>query len=288
MEIVHGKTLEFTPPPLKHRGDGIAFKSLFRGEEGTPENYYLSVARQSDFYSPRHKHNFDQFRFAVRNDVSIGPDMLLREGELVYHPEAVQYGPQYDKGGDRDVLVLQFGGTSGQGYLSFDQLATAQPALKEKGRFEGGKYYAENDGTTDGKDAYEALWEYYNRRPLIYAAPRFDNPIIVKPQNFAWKPYMSAGEGIFNKTLGVFTERETRVQVVRIVAGRKWHVVAQNATQLLYVLRGEGTATTQTGHSPSEAFQAESSIRLKGDSDGVLLSASADVEVLHFILPTLS
>lgn len=289
IEVVHGRDLDFSPPPLKHRGDGLAFKNLFRGEDGTPENYYLALARQGDFYSPRHKHNFDQFRYAVRNDVSISPDMLLRESELCYHPEAVHYGPQKDEGGYRDVLVLQFGGASKQGYLSFDQLATAQAALKEKGRFEGGRYYAANAGAaSEGKDGYEALWEYYNHRPLVYAEPRFDKPIIVKPKSFAWKPYTSAGKGIFKKTLGMFTERETCVQIVKIVAGHEWLVRAQDATQLLYVLQGRGVGSQPEAGGKVVAFQEESAIRLTRNTNDVALSADTDLEVMQFILPTLS
>ncbi|KAJ5612482.1 hypothetical protein N7510_005676 [Penicillium lagena] len=288
IDIVQGSDLEFIAPPLKHRGDGLAFKNLFRGEDGTPENYYLALARQRDFYSPRHKHNFDQFRYAVRNDVSIGPDMLLREGELCYHPEAVHYGPQKDEGGDRDVLVLQFGGASKQGYLSFDQLATAQAALKEKGRFEGGRYYADSDGAaSEGKDGYETLWEYYNHRPLVYAEPRFDKPIIVKPKGFDWKPYTSAGQGVFKKTLGVFTERETCVQIVKIVAGNKWHVRVQDAIQLLYVLQGKGVGSQPTGGTVV-LLHEESAIRLTRNSHDIHLSASTDVEIMRFVLPTLS
>lgn len=286
MDIVNGNSAEFIPPPLKHRGDGIAFKDVFRGDQGTPENYYLSLVRQGDFYSPRHRHNFDQFRFAVRNNVSIGPDMLLHEGELCYHPEAVQYGPQQDEGGDRDVLVLQFGGASGQGYLTFDQLAAAQSTLKETGRFEGGKYYA-NDNSAEAKDGYEALWEHCNGRPLVYPEERFDKPVIVKPKGFSWKPSKS-GQCVFYKNLGVFTERETRVQSVRIEAGGKWQVDAENAIQLLYVLRGEGNASLNNGQASPEAIQYESAIRLKPGSESVVFSTTSEVEFLHFVLPILS
>lgn len=286
MDIVNGKSAEFVPPPLKHRGDGLAFKDVFRGDLGTPENYYLSLVRQGDFYSPRHRHNFDQFRFAVRNDVSIAPDMLLHEGELCYHPEAVQYGPQKDEGGDRDVLVLQFGGASGQGYLTFDQLASAQSTLKETGRFEGGKYYV-NDNSSEAKDGYEALWEHCNGRPLVYPEERYDKPVIVKPKGFSWKTGKS-GQGVFYKTLGVFTERETRVQSVRVEAGGKWQVDAENAIQLLYVLRGEGNASLNNGQSSPEAIQYESAIRLKPGSESVVFSTTSEVELLHFVLPMLS
>lgn len=289
MDITQGASLEFIPPPVKHRGNGLKFKDLFRGDEGTPENYYFSVVRQRDFYSPRHKHNFDQFRYALRNTVSISPDVILSEGELAYHPEGVHYGPQRDDDGkDRDVLVLQFGGTSGQGYISFDQLAQTQAQLKERGRFEGGKYYSEVD-RIHGKDGFEATWEHHNGRPLVYPLPRFDNPIIVKPQNFGWKPYASSSvdEGVFYKNLGTFTERETRVQVLRIDAGKTWRLDAQNSIQLLYVLRGQGSVTTQSEKDSSETVQVESAIRLKPESEGILLHATSGMEILHFILPML-
>ncbi|OKL60850.1 hypothetical protein UA08_03206 [Talaromyces atroroseus] len=293
MDITQGAQLEFTPPPLKHRGDGIAFKDLFRGEDGAPENYYFSVARQAYFYSPRHRHNFDQFRYALRNTVSICPDMVLAQGELAYHPEGVHYGPQHDDDGlDRDVLVLQFGGTSGQGYLSFQQLAQAQEPLKEKGRFEGGKYYANGSDANgvDGKDGYEAIWEHHHGRPLVYPPPRFDKPILVKPENFGWKPYPGLGEGVFYKNLGIFTERETRVQMVRTDSGSTWRLDAQNSIQLLYVVRGQGSAMVVRSEkgSFSQAIQVESAIRLKPESESILLSATSEMEILHFVLPMLS
>ncbi|CRG83413.1 hypothetical protein PISL3812_00764 [Talaromyces islandicus] len=290
MDIVHGTSAAFIPPPLKHRGDGLAFKDVFYGDKGTPENYYLSLVRQGTFFSPRHKHNFDQFRYAVRNNVSIGPDMLLHEGELSYHPEAVHYGPQHDEDGERDVLVLQFGGASGQGYLTFDQLAEAQAALKEKGRFEGGKYYADGNASAEAKDGYEALWEHCNGRPLVYPAGRYHDPIIIRPKAFSWKPIKPGEKGVLYKNLGVFSERETRVQTVRIEAGGKWQVEAENAIQLLYVLRGEGNASlSEEQTSPSsEAIKFESAIRLKPGSDSVVFWTDSEVEFLHFVLPMLS
>ncbi|KAJ6097511.1 hypothetical protein N7499_001885 [Penicillium canescens] len=138
MDIGHGKELQYEELGLKHRGSGLAFKYLFLGEENTPENYLFSISRQGAFYSPVHRHTFDQFRYAYRGDVSIAPD-LLHEGELCYHPEGVFYGPQLDEGGQCDVLVLQFGGASGKGYLSFAQIAKGQEKLKEQDRIQKGK-----------------------------------------------------------------------------------------------------------------------------------------------------
>jgi hypothetical protein len=48
--------------------------------------------------------------------------MTVREGELCYHPKGVGCRPQVDEedGTDHILLILQLGGTIGQGYLSYD------------------------------------------------------------------------------------------------------------------------------------------------------------------------
>jgi hypothetical protein len=119
MEVVKASELNFQPPPLTHRGPGIEFKDLFRGTEGTPENYYFALVKQEKFYFPIHKHNFDQFRYAYQGDFSIASDITIRQGELAYHPEGVEYGPQ-DDGNETEhiLLIVQFGGASGQGFLT--------------------------------------------------------------------------------------------------------------------------------------------------------------------------
>jgi hypothetical protein len=105
-EIVHGDELEFKALCFKHRVGEPSFKYLLRGQDGTPENYMLALALQRSFYSPVHKHNFDQFRFAYRGDFSISPTMTIEEGELCYHPEGVEYGPQLDEEDGKDHILL--------------------------------------------------------------------------------------------------------------------------------------------------------------------------------------
>jgi hypothetical protein len=59
-------------------------------------------------------------------------DVTIRQGELAYHPEGVEYGPQ-DDGNETEhiLLIVQFGVASGQGILTYDQLATGQAKPKE-------------------------------------------------------------------------------------------------------------------------------------------------------------
>lgn len=275
MDIVHGKALHYKELSLKHRGSGLLFKDLFLGEENTPENYLFTIARQGAFSSPIHKHTFDQFRYAYRGDVSIAPDLLLREEELSYHPEGVLYGPQLDEGGERDVLVLQFGGTSGQGYLSFAQITEGQEKLKESGRFENGKYHPADGG--EPMDGYEALWQSYSGRPLEYPAARYHSVIVSKPVNYSWVP--SESSNVFTRTLGVFTERQTKADMFKIEAQGKVEIPGEHAIQLLFVLKGQGKAN-------ETSLEVESAVRLSPET-GVLLSSEHGMELLRFVLPML-
>ncbi|OOF90598.1 hypothetical protein ASPCADRAFT_135054 [Aspergillus carbonarius ITEM 5010] len=284
-EIIHGSTTPYIPLSLTHRGPGLSFKHLFLGTEQTPENYLFSLAHQSIFYSPRHKHNFDQFRFAYRNSVSISPDIMLQEGELCYHPEGVEYGPQDDPEGGREVLVLQFGGASGQGYLSFGEVAKVQTILKGRGRFVGGKFFEGLEGEDEkegakGKDGYQALWEEMMGRELVYPAPGYGGPVVVKPDGFSWvKAGEGEGEGAWRKCLGVFSERETRVEMVKLDEGGRLMVGKRDAIQLYFVLKGEGRVDGE------EVWQ-ESAVRLQ-PGDGAEFASEKGMEFLRFVLPML-
>src|SRR5271165_4603582 len=45
------------------------------------------------FYSPRHRHNFDQFRYVVYGETNISKGRDLHQGEIGYFPEGTYYGP---------------------------------------------------------------------------------------------------------------------------------------------------------------------------------------------------
>ncbi|KAL7919883.1 hypothetical protein ACQKWADRAFT_183387 [Trichoderma austrokoningii] len=284
MEIVHGKDLPFSDLSLKHRNSGLAFKNLFIGQENTPENHLFALVRSIGFYSPRHKHNFDQFRYAYKGDISINPNKYAAEGELVYHPEGVCYGPQKDSEGERVVLILQFGGTSGQGFLSYRQLEEGQKELAQLGHFEGGKYYRNgNQEGVESQDGFEALWEKFNGRRLIYPPGRYKDPIFMSPANYEWRPAdnLANTEGMaFKKSLGVFTERETRAEMVKIKKLGKLSIPSENSIRLLFAVSGAGEVETQS-------WAEESAIRIS-PGKGIVLSAHQDAEFLMFTLPLLN
>lgn len=276
MEVVYGKSLTYEGALLKHRGSGLAFKDLFLGsDDDIPNNYLFVIARQESFYSPVHRHNFDQFRFGLSGDISILPDLTVSDGELCYHPEGVYYGPQDDGPGVREVLVLQFGGASGQGFLSHKLINTAQEKLGKKGRFEKGKFYEE--GKDSPVDSFQALWEDTMGKQLVYPKGRYDRPIKMHPDNYEWRKVPGAN-GTWKKTLGVFSERETRAEMFRI-SQESWEVPGEDAVQLFFVLEGAGTVDGQK-------LEELAAGRLK-PGKGAVVSTDGNITFLRYVLPTL-
>lgn len=279
MEITHGSQMTFQDPRAKHRPGGLAFKTLSKGTEGTPENYLFVLARQEGFYSPRHKHNFDQFRYAIKGKFNLAPGIDLEEGSLAYHPEGVYYGPQDDGTDEMILLVLQFGGASGQGFLSLDQIRAANAELLKTGKFEQRKYYANDNGEgAEPVDGFEAAWSFANGRKLVYPEPRYNAPIIMHPESFTWR---SCGANAHQKTLGIFSERQVTVKMVKVESDGNVHIDkgTEPSIQLIYVIGGEGRVG-------DESIQTESCVRLLPGSECVI-TGGRHLKLLHFTMPLL-
>jgi len=62
-----------------HPTGALGQRYLFVGEDGTPENFMLSLADNlGRFRMVRHRHNFDQFRFAISGDMVMGNGRVLQ------------------------------------------------------------------------------------------------------------------------------------------------------------------------------------------------------------------
>lgn len=274
MQLSHGSEMPFEPFRSEHRAGTLAFKFLLKGDPGTPENYSLSLARQQgSFFAPRHRHNFDQFRMALVGDFSMGAGRELKEGEIGYFPEGTLYGPQDDKDGDRELLVLQFGGASGAGYLDQAALKRASEELKTKGRFEAG-HFVGPDGAR--KDGYEAIWEHVNGRPLRYPQRRYTYPVFMRPANFAYRQ-VDGAPGASRKLLGIFSERETRLEMVKLEAGARFVAGNGDAIVIVFVLEGNGSLG-------EVAYARHTALEVAPDKQAVL-NATKQTEMIVITLP---
>ena len=202
MRIAHGDQVEEKIRFHQHRQGMFRHRTVAAGEPGTPGNFILEMVRTTDdFFSPRHRHNFDQFRYQLEGEFDFDRNGKMAPGVIGYFPEGTPYGPQSSSVSSL-TLVLQFGGASGNGYMTQEQLEAGTAELKAHGTFEKG-VFRRNEGE-DGKrnvDGYQAVWEHVNKRPMTYPAQRYRDPIMMSPEHFEWVPVEGAP--------GIVVERAT-------------------------------------------------------------------------------
>jgi len=276
MKVVQGDRLS-EDARSSHRGGTVSYVRLLEGEANTLENFSLVLARTPGRFSPRHRHNFEQFRLQLEGVADYGRTGKLKPGMLGYFPEGVHYGPQ-TQGEDLAMLVLQCGGASGGGYLGRDGEMTYAQELSAYGEFRDGVFHRNPD--QPGKrnvDAFQAIWEYVNGRELVYPKPRYDKPILMHPENFDWLPSPHE-EGVATKFLGAFTECETAVEFIRINSGSSH--TATGKRDIYYVVDGSGMVA-------GEPLRRMTTVWLDAGS-AAEFTAEDRVEMVHFRLPDLS
>ncbi|MGO9450119.1 MAG: cupin domain-containing protein [Candidatus Binataceae bacterium] len=281
MQVAHGAAMTFGPVS-GHRSGGIDFKRLIQGAPGAPDNFELSLVRiAADYYTPRHRHNFDQVRLCLEGVMNFAPGRNLEPGSVGYFPEGTFYGPQQDTTMSI-ALVLQMGGAAGYGFMSYDQLNAGYQRLCDYGNFDHGVFTrTTSDGRTVRKDSYEAVWEHVMRREVEYPQPRFENPVVMFPRNFNW---VNAGDGFEVKRLGGFGERGLELSFIRGARGAK-HTVrgAATAPELLFLTSGAMRASNS-----SEALEAHTAWRLDSADVGATFEVMQDAEIFMIRLPVFS
>jgi hypothetical protein len=227
-----------------HRKGLLQNKRLLSGTEGRPDNYELSIVDVAgDYGTPRHQHNFDQIRFQLVGAFGYGQEDedVQEEGSIGYFPEGVAYSQR--SVGHCRTLLLQFGGNSGAGFMSYAQLEGGQAKLLRRGDFLHGKF---RDGSGEGgaaeKDAYEAIWEEVNGRDIAYPRPRYRAPIIAAPENFGWVP-LPGQEGCAARACGSFGERGVGFGFIRVGPSRHLALLPH---RLYYVLSGTGNCGSES------------------------------------------
>ncbi len=256
------------------RAGVFRFRRIHKGVEGSADNFTLELVRLStDFYSPRHRHNFDQFRFQLEGDFDFARNGKSTPGTVIYHPESAPYGPQ-TSGEETLVLVLQFGGASGNGFMSAEQLAGAVDELNKTGKFENGVYTRTHEnGRKVNTDGFEAAWEHVHGRAVDYAPPRYQDPVFMHRDNYDWIAVPDR-PGVSVKLMGAFTERKTEVGFVRLDAGATCTVTGP---KIYFVVSGEGGAG-------GADYQKFTTLHVEAGEQGEISAATAS-EIYFMGLP---
>jgi quercetin dioxygenase-like cupin family protein len=243
MNIAHSETIPWGPVRTL-RGGSLRFKTLLEGAERTPTNFSMVLADTDiSFKSPRHRHNFDQIRITLEGSTNFGPRQNIEVGDVAYFPEGTHYGPQDQEltGRSSLAMVIQFGGASGNGYMSQRQLFEGQERMKAFGRFEAGVFRREQPGPDGRKnqDAYEAVWEFQHDRALEYPRPRMTEPVHFRAANVPWTP-APRWPGVHEKELGAFTERAIRIGAVKLDPGAGMTLADDGQERILFFTQGKG------------------------------------------------
>jgi len=279
VDVVHAAEMPWGESLVAQRGGGeVAHKRLFEGVEGSPDNYMLVMAREpSSFYSPRHRHPWDQIRVCLEGKIPIARGLFVEGGEIAYFPESTYYGPQ-EGGENRIVVLLQFGGASGQGFIGPDRLNQARLELAQAGRFEGGVYTRDTGQGRRNRDAYEAIWLHVMGGQPAYAPPAYKTPIVMRPEALSWLPTDAAGVSVRN--IGVFPHRGLSLNAWRIAPGARHPLQGTRALRLLFVTAGAGTI------GPAE-LRRWSTVRLLPQERAELLAATS-LELLELAIRPVS
>src|SRR5580693_3584274 len=200
---------------LQHRGGTFHYRHLLNGTPGTLGNFQLNIGQlEGDFASPRHRHNFDQFRIQLEGTMNFDRNGKMAAGSVGYFPEGAPYGPQSSEG-TSVTAVLQFGS------------------------FEGGIFRRHDD--VEGRrqtDGYQAIWEHMNGQRMEYPKPRYRDPIMLDPANYEWLP-VDGMPGVSEKPLGSFTERQCGAAIIKLDRGATYRAGERS---VYLVLSGSGIA----------------------------------------------
>jgi len=216
-------------------------KFLLLGEDGSPNNYLLNVGLTGSggWGTPRHRHNFDQVRYVLKGKYPASPHKIMGEGSVAYFPESVHYGPQ-DRPEGLEMMVIQFGGASGSGFLSTPQREAANEALKAKGEFKGGIFtWIDEKGQKHNMDGSAACFEEATGKKLTFAEPRYDDVVMMDPESYAWMP--TGAPGVSAKLLGTFTERQMKIGFLKVDAGATWNSGSRSQIEVLFMSKGSIT-----------------------------------------------
>ena len=278
MQFVRYANLELKTRGVNHRVGSFRYKQLGEGTLGTPDNYNLRLVwSETDFFSPRHMHNFDQVRVQMQGTFYFDADGTMKPGVAAYFPEGTPYGPQTSQQ-DTVQLVMQLGGPSGAGYLGEAQRIASVAALAETGEFRDGKYFAPGKAGTGGTDAFQAAWEHAQGRKVVYPPMRLQKPLFTNPESFDWVA-VPGTTGAESKQLWRFGAHTVGLDMVRLDAGATIEIAGPVTC---FVEHGNGSVSS----SGDKEIYTDYDTAHAAAGDTLTCAASSASRLIVFVHPT--
>ena len=225
---------------VKHRGGGrrsVHF-GFYDQERSISMNAGMTVYNHERM-NPRHKHDFDQVRYFLKGGENYGAHEVLRQGDAIYVPEGVSYGPtSTEEGCDENIrFTLQFPGVSRNRilYHASQEYHDAQQKLSDIGKLEKGLFV-----WPDGRkqDSAEAIREYVFGRKIEYPNARYNTYVVMHSQEYSYEP-MEKVPGVQVKHLGYFNEIGPNIKLVGIDAGASTPAGKAEFEQVRLLIEGD-------------------------------------------------
>ena len=218
MHIVETDKLTWDLIVPNTRGGDIYRKVIRMADGGDQVSYDVRIELfgegESAYTSIRHRHDFEQLRFAVQGEMDLGFTKLA-EGEVGYFPANAYYGPQ--SCADAIILIAQWGDR----LITKEDSDRAVAELSSVGQFTDGIYRSvDSSGKPFNKDPLNAIWEQVFKRPYVPQHPRYKQPVVMSPESFGW----SAQDGpVRSRRLGTFSENLLAIEIVEWVEDGTFH-----------------------------------------------------------------
>jgi hypothetical protein len=252
------------------RGGDVYRKVIVGAEGGRQVSYDIRIELFGEgdrtYTSIRHRHDFEQLRFAVSGRMDLGFG-VLEEGDVGYFPANAYYGPQKCEGAI--ILIAQWGDR----FITKAQSDRAVAELRQNGEFADGIYRSVNaEGRPYNKDPLNAIWEQVFQEPYVPQAPRYRQPVLMTPSAFGWSDPEGA---VRRRHLGVFTENALEIETVQWTDDGPWDLrvaADDHRPTLLFTTAGNFTHDgAPVG--PLTALWAEPAegIKIDGESGSELL-----------------
>lgn len=251
-------------------------KFLLQGDDDSPNNYLLNVGLTGSggWGTPRHRHNFDQIRYVLKGKYPASPHKIMGEGSVAYFPESVYYGPQ-DRPEGLEMMVIQFGGASGAGFLSTPRREAANEALKAKGEFKDGIFtWIDDKGQKHNQDGATACYEEATGKKLVLAPARYDDVVMMDPESYDWVE--TGTPGVSTKLLGTFTERNIKIGFVKVGGGATFNTGSRDQIEVLFMGKGSITVNGKTyGEKTAiELLPSDGPVDIKANKESLFFSVT--------------
>jgi hypothetical protein len=258
---------------------GDIYRKMIRSAEGVLQvDYDVRIERfsggEQTYKSIRHRHDFEQLRFAVSGRMDLGFD-VLEEGDVGYFPANAYYGPQ--ECADAVILIAQWGDR----YITSAQSAAAVAERKQTGEFKDGFYHSVDERGQPCKiDPLNAIWAKVFGQPYVPQAPRYKQPVLMTPSAFGWGTSDGATR---SRRLGVFSETSLEISTVQWVHDGPLHVqLAENDHRPTLLFTTAGTFTHD-----SLSFGPLTGVWIDpGESIKIAGSAESELMMVHFPPPS--